>query len=94
MVFLPQAVLSLLISPFVQRPLQIPSLTQHDIQPSSSSKSIAIIGAGSAGLAALKTFLEVEAQDDWDIVLFEQRRDVGGIWCGTQPVHMFARGSL
>jgi cation diffusion facilitator CzcD-associated flavoprotein CzcO len=45
-------------------------------------KSIAIIGAGSAGLAALKTFLDLpeDTRHDWNIALYEQRRDVGGIW--------------
>ncbi|KAI6149290.1 hypothetical protein BKA82DRAFT_1006120 [Pisolithus tinctorius] len=46
------------------------------------SKSVAIIGAGSAGLAMLKTLLDlpVETRSEWDIVLYERRRDVGGIW--------------
>ncbi|KAF9455118.1 FAD/NAD(P)-binding domain-containing protein [Macrolepiota fuliginosa MF-IS2] len=45
-------------------------------------KSIAIIGAGSAGLAVLKTALDISEQDnlDWKVVLFEEREDVGGIW--------------
>ena len=43
-------------------------------------KSIAIIGAGSAGLATLKTLLDVPEHNSWDIVLFERREDVGGIW--------------
>lgn len=48
----------------------------------SSPKSIAIVGAGSAGLASLKTLLDlpVEVRREWDIVLYEQRRDVGGVW--------------
>ena len=47
-----------------------------------ASKSIAIVGAGSAGLAILKTLLDIRDQvrGDWDIVLYEQRRDVGGVW--------------
>ena len=46
------------------------------------SKSIAVIGAGSGGLSAIKTFLDVAdtVQQTWDIVVFEQRRDVGGVW--------------
>lgn len=45
-------------------------------------KSIAIVGAGSAGLASLKTLLDlpIEVRQKWDIVLYEQRRDVGGVW--------------
>lgn len=47
-----------------------------------SSKSIAIVGAGSAGLAILKTLLDLpyEVRQEWDIVLYEQRRQVGGVW--------------
>ncbi|KAK2460843.1 hypothetical protein APHAL10511_007313 [Amanita phalloides] len=40
-------------------------------------KSIAIVGAGSAGLAMLKTLLDLPERD---IVLFEERENVGGIW--------------
>ncbi|EJD04876.1 FAD/NAD-binding domain-containing protein [Fomitiporia mediterranea MF3/22] len=45
-------------------------------------KSIAIVGAGSAGLAALKALLELpqEVRQNWEIVLFEERRNVSGIW--------------
>ncbi len=48
----------------------------------SSPKSIAIVGAGSAGLASLKTLLDLpaEVRQKWDIVLYEQRRDIGGVW--------------
>lgn len=47
-----------------------------------AEKSVAIIGAGSAGLAALKTFLDLpeDVRRNWDITLYEQRRDVGGVW--------------
>lgn len=47
-----------------------------------SSKSIAIVGAGSAGLAILKTLLDLpyEIRQGWNIVLYEQRRQVGGVW--------------
>ncbi|KAI6149283.1 hypothetical protein BKA82DRAFT_3220827 [Pisolithus tinctorius] len=46
------------------------------------SKSVVIVGAGSARLAMLKTLLDlpVETRAEWDIVLYERRRDVGGIW--------------
>ena len=45
-------------------------------------KSIAIVGAGSAGLAVLKTLLDLplEVRQGWEIVLYEQRRSVGGVW--------------
>lgn len=54
----------------------------HQHSSETPQKSIAIIGAGSAGLAALKTFLDLpsEIRETWDIILYEQRRDVGGIW--------------
>ncbi|KAI6149276.1 hypothetical protein BKA82DRAFT_3976986 [Pisolithus tinctorius] len=53
----------------------------HRVQQG-ASKSVAIIGAGSAGLAMLKSLLDlpVETRADWDIVLYEKRGDVGGIW--------------
>ncbi|KAG5647642.1 hypothetical protein DXG03_008995 [Asterophora parasitica] len=60
-----------------QLPLQVVEHPQsHD------TKSIAVIGAGSAGLAALKTLLDVpeSTRSTWNIVLFDQRRDLGGVW--------------
>ncbi|KIJ65097.1 hypothetical protein HYDPIDRAFT_89268 [Hydnomerulius pinastri MD-312] len=54
------------------------------------NKSVAIVGAGSAGLAALKNLVGLpdELRNGWEIVLYEQRRDVGGIWLpDPQPVH-------
>ena len=65
-------------------------------------KSIAIVGGGSAGLAVLKVLLDVEHETgaDWDIVLYEQRRDVGGVWYallhyqGTQRILMYDRYRL
>ncbi|KAI0339612.1 FAD/NAD(P)-binding domain-containing protein [Trametopsis cervina] len=46
------------------------------------TKSIAIVGSGSGGLAILKTLLDLpeDVRSTWRIVLFEQRRDVGGVW--------------
>ncbi|KDQ05816.1 hypothetical protein BOTBODRAFT_122237 [Botryobasidium botryosum FD-172 SS1] len=45
-------------------------------------KSIAIVGAGTAGLAALKSLLDlpIEVRSGWEIILYEQRRGVGGVW--------------
>ncbi|TFK30352.1 FAD/NAD(P)-binding domain-containing protein [Coprinopsis marcescibilis] len=45
-------------------------------------KSIAIVGAGSAGLAVLERLLKVSAQkgQEWDVTLYEQTDDVGGVW--------------
>lgn len=75
MVNFQQAVFSLLIAPFLPHP------SAPDVHV--PSKSIAIVGAGSAGLAALKTFLDLpeKTRANWDIILYEQRKDVGGIWC-------------
>ena len=45
-------------------------------------QTIGIIGAGPSGLAALKVVLE-SAQfkaGKWDVVAFEARGNVGGVW--------------
>ncbi|KAI0701483.1 FAD/NAD-P-binding domain-containing protein [Cytidiella melzeri] len=90
MVHLPQFILSLLsltygpwaestLSPVIgQKELAAPLLSEHQ----NITKSIAIVGAGSAGLAILKTLLDLpeEVRCTWHIVLYEQRRDVGGVW--------------
>lgn len=48
-------------------------------------KSVAVIGAGSAGLAMLKAPFDLPetTRDGWRIVLYEQRGDVGGVWQET-----------
>ena len=46
-------------------------------------KRVAIIGGGTSGLAALKTFVHDIPKPDgqrWEIELFEQRNDLGGVW--------------
>ena len=46
-------------------------------------KRVAIIGAGSAGLAALKTFVHDIPKPNsqrWEVELFEQRSGLGGVW--------------
>jgi cation diffusion facilitator CzcD-associated flavoprotein CzcO len=43
-------------------------------------KSIAIVGAGSGGLAMMKTLLDTPEHTSWHIVVFEERENVGGIW--------------
>jgi cation diffusion facilitator CzcD-associated flavoprotein CzcO len=46
-------------------------------------KRIAIVGGGRAGIVMLKTLIDDLPKDitqTWEIVLFEQRDDVGGIW--------------
>lgn len=42
-------------------------------------KQIGIIGAGPAGLAALKSVLDCKAAN-WLPVVFESREEVGGVW--------------
>ena len=46
-------------------------------------KRVAIVGAGNAGLAALKTFVHDIPKPDgqqWEIEVFERRTELGGIW--------------
>jgi cation diffusion facilitator CzcD-associated flavoprotein CzcO len=57
--------------------LQFPDLSSNAVH---EQKSIAIVGAGSAGLAMLKTLLDIPEYNSWNIVLFEERENVGGIW--------------
>ena len=47
------------------------------------SKRICIIGAGPTGLAALQAVLESPqySSGQWEPTLFEQKADVGGVWC-------------
>ncbi|KAI6101317.1 hypothetical protein F5141DRAFT_1008846 [Pisolithus sp. B1] len=70
-----------LLGSLLFRLLPLECLPSHGFEQD-TVKSIAIVGAGSAGLAMLKTLLDlpVEIRAHWDIVLYEQRRDVGGIW--------------
>lgn len=47
------------------------------------SKRIAIVGGGTGGVTALKTLLvdlPEEERSRWEVVLYEQKRDVGGVW--------------
>ena len=45
-------------------------------------KTIAIVGGGTAGLGALQTILDVRDRYglNWDVVLYEQRNGLGGLW--------------
>ena len=46
-------------------------------------KRIAIVGGGTGGIVMLKTLVDDLPRDitrTWEIVLFEQRDNVGGIW--------------
>lgn len=71
-----QLVLSLLAWAFWSEPPSAPSDYGAPV------KSIAIVGGGSGGLAILKTIFDLpeEARAGWEVVLYEQRRDVGGVW--------------
>ncbi|KDR68385.1 hypothetical protein GALMADRAFT_104945 [Galerina marginata CBS 339.88] len=64
---------------FLSSPSQTPLESNHGPVP---SKSIAVVGAGSAGLAMLRTLVELEAfsRNNWEVVLYEERESVGGIW--------------
>ncbi|KZW01293.1 FAD/NAD(P)-binding domain-containing protein [Exidia glandulosa HHB12029] len=75
MVNVKQLVLSLL--PALQPPDSSPEASSH-----LPSKRIAIIGGGTAGIAVLKRLAELAPAEraGWDFVLYEQRRDVGGVW--------------
>ncbi|KZO90660.1 FAD/NAD(P)-binding domain-containing protein [Calocera viscosa TUFC12733] len=52
-----------------------------------SSKRIAIIGGGAAGLAVLKVLLELPQVRDktWHVVCYEARDDIGGVWLPAPP---------
>ena len=46
-------------------------------------KRIAIVGGGTSGIVMLKTLIDDLPKDvtrTWEIVLFERRDDIGGIW--------------
>lgn len=62
----------------------LPALqSPHDDGRAPARKSIAIVGGGTAGIAVLKRIVELAQAEraGWDFVLYEQRRDVGGVWC-------------
>jgi cation diffusion facilitator CzcD-associated flavoprotein CzcO len=50
--------------------------------PPSRRQRICIIGAGAAGLAALKTFKDTPQFKDgiWELIAYESREDLGGVW--------------
>ncbi|PFH50860.1 hypothetical protein AMATHDRAFT_192475 [Amanita thiersii Skay4041] len=79
MVTVRQIILSLISSQLP--PPEIPSNVALNL-PNGDSKSIAIVGAGVAGLSMLKTLLDLPEQQrtTWDIVVFEERANIGGIW--------------
>ncbi|CCL99460.1 uncharacterized protein FIBRA_01478 [Fibroporia radiculosa] len=96
MVHLGQLVLSLLPLVFwsdqqnpITNPLDTSRLHNGFARPVdvTTTKSIAIVGSGSGGLAALKTILDLplETRAGWEVILYEQRRDVGGVWLPDPP---------
>ncbi|KIJ51715.1 hypothetical protein M422DRAFT_203031 [Sphaerobolus stellatus SS14] len=61
-----------------------------EINGNEGTRSIAVIGAGSAGLGMLKSLVELpeETKQRLDFVLYEEREDVGGVWLPeTTPVY-------
>lgn len=52
-------------------------------------KRICIIGAGAAGLTALKVIMDREEYKcgNWKPVVYEAREDIGGIWSVRTPSH-------
>lgn len=64
------------------------TVLSHAVLPESkASKSIAIVGAGSGGLAILKTILDLPAdvREGWEVVVYDERLDVGGLWLADPP---------
>src|SRR5258707_4040864 len=54
------------------------------------AKRVAIVGAGPSGISALKAFitgLPEEARRTWQIVVFEKRDDIGGIWYDSSIIY-------
>lgn len=45
---------------------------------SQRQKRVAVVGGGPAGLAFLRVFKELGF--DWEVVLFEARDEIGGVW--------------
>ncbi|KAG6828709.1 hypothetical protein H0H92_007017 [Tricholoma furcatifolium] len=52
----------------------------YDLPETSHTKNVAIVGAGSAGLAMLKSLSELQETYNLNIVLFEERHSLGGVW--------------
>ena len=54
-------------------------------------KSVCVIGAGAAGLCALRHFTSRSDQFE-PVVCFEQTNQIGGTWCYTPKVGTAANG--
>ena len=55
----------------------------HTLLRSPPSKRIAVVGGGTSGLSFLKVSKEYQKKYNlsWEVILYEQRHDIGGIWC-------------
>jgi hypothetical protein len=83
MVHLAQVVLSFLASRLGQLPVEPASLSPSAERTTPNvNKTVVVVGTGSAGLAALKALLDLppDVRAGWDIVAYEQRSGVGGVW--------------
>ncbi|EIN07122.1 FAD/NAD(P)-binding domain-containing protein [Punctularia strigosozonata HHB-11173 SS5] len=60
----------------------LPATWQQQPLAPLAPKSIAVVGTGSAGLAAVKAILDLplDIRTGWEIVAYERTRDVGGVW--------------
>lgn len=69
---------------------QLPNSSSSAViqEGSEDVKAICIIGAGPAGLAALKTILDTHQfkANSWKPTLYESRDRVGGVWCVDSPL--------
>ena len=68
--------------PLLQFQVPIP-LSSVESTADVPNKRVAIVGGGTSGIVMLKTLIDDLPKDvtrTWEIVLFEQRDDIGGIW--------------
>lgn len=79
---------------FLREPAVIPIGCGYEYRRDGDKKRVGIIGAGPAGIAALRRL----AQADMEVVCFEQNATIGGIWNYTEstgkdemgvPLHAF-----
>lgn len=66
-------------------PVSEPEQVKSAVAPTPKKKRVAIVGGGTAGLGNLISLLSLpeSVRQGWQIDLFEQREDVGGIWCAS-----------
>jgi hypothetical protein len=68
---------------FVQKTSTFSPARRVSIYNGTKMKSVAIIGAGPAGLVAAKTLLHSCAKDTFSVSIYEQSKSVGGLWAVT-----------